>query len=89
MHCKGKTASGRQCTRQCQKGSKYCWQHQQKSQKSPQRSPKKSNKSDNDLQKRYCDCLLAVERKNPQINKYAICTKSVGRVSKSCKAYGH
>ncbi|MFI3285162.1 MAG: DNA/RNA non-specific endonuclease [Rikenellaceae bacterium] len=27
--CQGKTASGKQCSRKAQKGSAYCWQHQQ------------------------------------------------------------
>ena len=81
MHCKGKTQSGKHCTRKCKEGSKFCWQHQQKSHQSPKKS--------NDLQKRYCKCLLDIEKKSPQLNKYAICTASVGRVSKYCKEYGH
>jgi hypothetical protein len=81
MHCQGKTKSGKPCKRTCK--GKYCFQHQKKY---PRRSPKKS---DDDLQRRYCSCLLSVEAKGHNVNKYKICTASVGRVSKSCKAYGH
>lgn len=82
MRCQGKTVSGKQCTRKCK--GKYCHQHQ-KSTKSPKQSPKR----DRNIQEKYCSCLLEIEAKGQNVNKYAICTKSVGRVSKSCKAYGH
>ena len=83
MHCQGKTKSGKPCKRTCK--GKYCFQHQKKSQRSPVRSPK----SDGDIQRKYCSCLLSIEAKGQNVNKYKICTASVGRVSKSCKAYCH
>ena len=94
MHCQGQTKNGQACTRSAQCNSRYCWQHQKGSspkrspKKSLQRSPKKWSKND-DIQKKYCDCLLSVEKKNPKLNKYAICFSSVGRISNSCKEYGH
>ena len=80
MHCKANTKGGNQCTRDCKKGSKYCWQHQQK--RSTQQSPKNE-----ELQKKYCSCISSVKRKSPGYNAFAICSKTVGRVSKSCKQY--
>ena len=71
------TQHGKKCTRKCKNGSNYCWQH------------KKSNKTPEQIQRDYCSCILKVKRKSPQYNPYAICTKSVGRVSKNCKDYGH
>ncbi len=38
----------------------------------------------NEIQKKYCRCVMSVKRKNKNVNAFAICTKSVGRISKYC-----
>jgi hypothetical protein len=79
MHCTANKKDGKKCSRQCKPGDKYCWQHQQK----------KSTKNGNNIQEKYCRCILDVKQKSPRVNPYAVCTSKVGRTSKSCKAYGH
>lgn len=86
MRCQGQTKNGHSCTRSAQCDSRYCWQHQ-KNYKSPQRSPQKMSSSDEKLQRKFCSCVMKVKQKSPQVNPWAICSKSVGRVSNSCKQY--
>lgn len=74
---------GTRCKRTTER--KFCWQHQ-KSARSASRS-KKSPVKGEELQKKFCKCLFAVSQKQPKNVSYAICTKSVGRVSNSCKKY--
>jgi hypothetical protein len=88
MQCQGKTKDGKPCTRKCQ--GKFCWQHSKKSvSKSPQRSPRlaQSKKANGDQQYRYCSCVSKIKAKQPGVNAFAICSKSVGRISNSCKQY--
>lgn len=94
VQCKGKTKNGTRCIREAVKGSVYCWQHKKNTQspkkKSPQRKSAKSPKkyfSGEEQQKKYCSCIQAVKLKSPQVNPYAICTASVGRIRNSCKEY--
>lgn len=95
--CAQTTKDGHKCTRTCKKGSKYCWQHQATFKKSPKRrsthkkyvrkTPENTGKTPEELQKSYCKCVISIKKKQPNVNAFAICTKSVGRISNSCKQY--
>lgn len=97
--CAQTTKDGHKCTRTCKKGSKYCWQHQSTSKKSPKRrsspkkSPNKMNRSPEEIQKKFCSCISQIKAKQAsnksgkQVNVWAVCTKSTGRISNSCKQY--
>lgn len=88
MGCKQITKDGNRCTRNCKKGDKYCWQHQ-KTKKSPtkRKSPNNAGKNPEEIQRKYCSCLKSVEAKQKNVNPYAICTASIGRISNNCKEY--
>lgn len=94
-HCARITKDGNKCTRTCKGNSKYCWQHQQTSKKSPKRrtSPKKSERSPEEIQRKFCSCIAQTKAKNAsnksgkQVNVWAICTSSTGRITNSCKKY--
>lgn len=51
-------------------------------------SPRKLTGAEKEHQLRYCRCLESVRQKQPNVNKFAICTASVGRVTNSCKQFG-
>lgn len=90
--CTQITKDGHQCTRKCKGNSKYCWQHQKNSnissKKSSNKSPKKLlNKSPEEIQRKYCNCVISVKQKQPNVNAFAICTASVGRINNNCKQY--
>lgn len=53
----------------------------------PKKSPRKLTGDEEQLQKKFCNCVTAVKAKSPKYNAFAVCTKSVGRVTNSCKAY--
>lgn len=90
--CACKTKTGEKCSRSV-KNSKYCWQHSKapgaKSPFStgPKKSPRKLTAKEEQLQLKYCTCIQKVKAKSPKYNAFAVCTKSVGRVTNSCKAY--
>lgn len=96
--CKGITFNGTRCTREAVTGSVYCWQHKKNNKSpakkaSPKKSPRKQSpgrkltKDEEHIQLKYCACLTKVGQKQPNINKYAICTASTGRITNSCKQY--
>jgi hypothetical protein len=76
QQCNCITKKGTRCKRNTTANSKKCYQHQQK---------QGSNES---LQKKYCSCVTKVKTKQgSSVNAFAVCTKSVGRVTNSCKKY--
>lgn len=94
MHrCYQITKDGHQCTRMCKGKDKMCWQHKKNAKKSPKRrmspkkSPKNTGKTPEDIQKNYCKCLISVKQRQPNVNAFAICSASTGRISNSCKQY--
>jgi hypothetical protein len=85
--CACKTKTGARCSRSV-KNSKYCWQHS----KAPgpqnlKKSPRKLTGDEEEIQRKYCNCVMKIKAKSPKYNAFAVCTKSVGRVTNSCKAY--
>lgn len=102
MSCQCKTKSGKKCSRKAEEKSKYCWQHQSKTPaksgpsvprpKSPIlskniKSPKKLTSVEREHQARYCKCIMDVKAKSPKYNPWAVCSKTVGRVTNSCKEF--
>ena len=86
--CAGKTTQGRRCTRQVTGRSKYCWQHQGNKRSVKRRtSTKKLTGAEREHQKRYCRCVMHVKEQGGDYNPWAVCTKSVGRVTNSCKEF--
>src|ERR1051326_5585685 len=95
--CKFLCKDGKPCQRKTT--MKYCWQHQNKSKKSikkkiPEYKSKKSTKKKipeyklyNPLQAKYCRCVSSVKAKGSAVNPWAVCSKTVGRVTNSCKQY--
>ena len=61
----------------------------------PGPSPRKSKSTPNskltdeeyESQRRYCSCVSQVKAKGTAYNAFAVCTKSVGRVTNSCKEF--
>ncbi len=94
MSCQCKTKSGKKCSRKAEGKSKYCWQHQQKapgpkSSKSKRniKSPGKLSGSDHETQRKFCSCVMKVKSQGKNVNPWAVCTASVGRISNSCKEF--
>jgi hypothetical protein len=94
MHrCSKITKDGHQCTRMCKGKDKLCWQHKKNAKKSPKRrtspkkSPKNTERTPEEIQRKYCSCISTVKNRQPNVNAFAICSKTVGRVTNSCKQY--
>lgn len=78
QQCNCITKKGTRCKRNTAVNSKKCYQHQHQQKQG----------SDETLQKRYCSCVTKVKAKQGgSVNAFAVCTKSVGRVTNSCKKY--